>query len=193
MFDLCRRWRRMLSEHADGTLPPAQWSRLEQHLTRCKRCCQAYEADTALRGVLGIHTGLIDSRSARVFDDRVVAALTETRSLSSAGDSFWGWMQRWTQARWQALPFTFLTQVAGGGLVAASVTMLCLLSSLHARGPVEAPPGDSNAAVITRNEPPVPLESLLRNPAPRAALLWTSSARPSARSLDAPPAEGQNF
>jgi anti-sigma factor RsiW len=183
----------MLSEHADGTLSPVQWSKLEQHLTRCVRCRQAYEADNALQDVLGIHTGLLDSNSARAFDDRVVAALADTGALSAVGGSRWTLAQRWAQARWEALPFPFLTQVAGGGLVAASVTMLCLLTSLHARGPVETPPGNSGMVAVTRNEPPVPLESLLRNPAPRAALLWTSSATPPARSFDPPPAERQSF
>src|SRR5687768_12570983 len=129
MFDSCRRWRQMLSQHADGTLPPAQWNALEKHLARCSRCRQAEEADRALSDVLGMHTGMLDRNAARVFDDRVVAAVLNTgatapaRSLSPA--LFW----QWAQARWETLSFPFLTQVAGGGLVAASVTMLCLLSS----------------------------------------------------------------
>jgi hypothetical protein len=75
--------------------------------------------------------------------------------------------------------------------------MLCLLSSLHSRGPVTPRsnhPASVAALSASRNEPPVPLESLLRSPAPRAALLWTSppthtsikrnaTARPARRDL----------
>lgn len=190
MFDLCRGWRRKLSQHADGTLPPAQRHKLENHLARCMRCREVFEADTALREVLGVHDGLLDTQAAHAFDDRVVAALRDTGAVSASGGSFFALAQRWLETRWAALPFPFLTQVAGGGLVAASVTMFCLLSALHPHGAVARPSGKAALVSSARNEPPVPLESLLRSPAPRAALLWTSSARSSEkREVDARPAD----
>ena len=87
MFDLCRGWRRKLSQHADGTLPPAQRHKLENHLARCARCRKVHEADNALREVLGVHDGLLDAPTARVFDDRVVAALRDTGAVSASGGS----------------------------------------------------------------------------------------------------------
>lgn len=181
MFDRCRRWRQMLTQRAEGKLPDAQWIALEQHLACCARCRQSEDADRALRDALGRHPGMLETSAANAFDDRVLAALRETepviptpaRPALPAGQGI--------PPRWQAAhPFSYLTQVAGGGLVAASVTMLVLLSSLHARSPV-APRLDTPevraALSAARNEPPVPLESLLRSPAPRAALLWTAPGK----------------
>jgi anti-sigma factor RsiW len=179
MFNSCRRWRQKLSQHADGTLPPAQWNALEKHLARCPHCRCVEEADRALSDVLGLHTGMLDNHAARVFDDRVLAALRDTGATAPTRGVSLPDFRQWIRTCRAALPNSFLTQVAGGGLVAASVTMLCLLSSLHARSPV-APRSDHPASMaamsVMRNEPPVPLESLLRSPAPRAALLWSSRA-----------------
>jgi hypothetical protein len=171
----------MLSQRAEGNLPDAQWIVLEQHIACCARCRQADDADRALREVRIMHTGMLETSAADAFDDRILAALRETETVTPitapnalpAGHGI--------PARWQtAHPFSYLTQVAGGGLVAASVTMLVLLSSLHARSPV-APhletPEIRAALSAARNEPPVPLESLLRSPAPRAALLWTAPGK----------------
>jgi hypothetical protein len=157
---------------------------LEQHIGRCPCCRQADEADRALRDVMGMHTGLLDPRSAQAFNDRVITALHATGFPAQTGGSPLKLAWQWAQSCWQSLPFPFLSQVAGGGLVAASVTMLFLLSSLHARSPV-APrlqtPEVRAALSAARNEPPVPLESLLRSPAPRAALLWTAPGKETER------------
>lgn len=184
MFDRCRRWRRLLSQRAEGTLSDAQWIALEKHIGRCPRCRQADEADRALSDVMGMHTGLLDPRSAQAFNDRVVTALRTTGFPAPRGSSPLRLARQWARSRWQTMPFSFLTQVAGGGLVAASVTMLFLLSSLHARSPVTPrleTPEVRAALSAARNEPPVPLESLLRSPSPRAALLWTAPGKEAGR------------
>jgi hypothetical protein len=187
MFERCRHWRRLLSQRADGILPDAQWVTLEQHLARCARCRQFDDADRALRDVLRIQSSMLDTRSAHAFDEFILAELREGTIPVSVSSSRLAVARQWAQSRWEAIPFPFLTQVAGGGLVAASVTMLCLLSSLHARNPVAVSnrtPEVRAALTATRNEPPVPLESLLRSPAPRAALLWTSPPKDSKRTSE---------
>jgi hypothetical protein len=178
MFDRCRGWRRQLTRRADGTLPIKQWGALEDHLTRCP-CCRANdEADRALREVCNLHSGLLSTEAADAFDDRVLAALKApatpamTLFLHLAGP----W--RHLAARVRALPFTFLMQLGGSALVAASLTTICLMSALHptASSPVRPPIALEAPAMSTadRNDPPVSLDWLLQSPSPRAALLWTT-------------------
>ena len=182
MFDRCRSWRRMLSQRADGALPVEQWGALDDHLARCSRCRSAERADSALHAVMGIHNGLPDPEEARAFDNRVMAALRAARSPMRLTDMG----LRWMQARWNALPLTFLYQVAGGALVAASLTALCLQSAAHST----APAMDTQATAVRSllgngpSQAPVPLEALLQSRTLRAAELWTtpsaSAPRPSA-------------
>ena len=76
-------------------------------------------------------------------------------------------------------------------LVAASLTAMFLLTALR---PIEdtahALSEVHRISVIRSNEPPVPLESLLDRPSPRAASLWTipSLPRPRTTAPPAPPA-----
>ncbi|HZT43171.1 MAG TPA: zf-HC2 domain-containing protein [Chthonomonadaceae bacterium] len=187
MFDRCRSWRRRLSQRADGALPVEQWGALDDHLARCARCRAAERADSALRAVMGIHTGVPDPEAARVFDNRVLAALRAARSPMRLTDIG----LRWVQARWNALPLAFLSQVAGGALVAASLTALCLQSATHATAPaLDARPAAERSLLSTGpSEAPVPLEALLQSQTPRAAWIWTTPSaaniRPSAPTLPA--------
>lgn len=175
MFDRCRVWRQRLTARTEGTLPLARWAELDVHLSECSRCRAAAEADAALRAVLCRHTGIRDVRAARAFDDRVLASLRAGRTPSAT------LRDRILAAMNDALRFTrlprlgFLTQIMGGAVVAASVTAWCLAPTLR---PTPMPALDNGAPEMTlpasaRNEPPIPLESLLSSPAPRAALLWT--------------------
>jgi hypothetical protein len=155
-----------------------QWGALEDHLARCPRCRAAEEADRALGSMLRAHTGLPDPGAAQCFDNRVLVALRATRTRTSAAAlSPLACWQRGIRDCCRALPLSFLRQLAGGALVAASVTALLLLSALHPAGSsaMKAEDASARGAIsATRNEPPVPLESLLRSPSPRAALLWST-------------------
>ncbi|HLV80069.1 MAG TPA: hypothetical protein VKT32_07280 [Chthonomonadaceae bacterium] len=186
MFDRCRGWRRKLSQRADGALPVKQWGALDDHLARCPQCRAVQNADSALRDVMGLHTGLLDREEARLFDNRVVAAWRAARSplgLTRLG-------LRWMRARWNALPLAFLSQVAGGALAAASLTALCLQSAAHSTAPVldTRPAAERSLLGSNSSQAPVPLEALLQSQTPRAALIWTppsTSLRTGARALPA--------
>jgi hypothetical protein len=176
MFERCRAWRRKISQQADGTLSLAEWGALEDHLARCKRCQAAHEADCARQEFLGMHTGTLPAVAARRFDEGVLAALrapvSETRPAGGG-----------------ILSLRLLAQIVSSGLVAASVTALCLSSALH---PAESrAQGERDAfSTLRHNEPPIPLESLLQSPSPRAALMWTAPF-PSHRRRFAPTSSGE--
>ncbi|HZP81782.1 MAG TPA: zf-HC2 domain-containing protein [Chthonomonadaceae bacterium] len=183
MFDRCRRWRGLLSRRADGVLPMAQWGALEDHLAHCPRCQAAAEADRIRESVLREHTGMLDSASARRFDNQILATLRQQPAARPALLSYFT-SPAGLRARRQT-SFDFLSQIMGGALVAAAVTALCLLSALQPNGfPAAAGEKAARHALLApeHNELPVPLESLLRSPSPRAALLWTT---PSPRKADA--------
>lgn len=177
MFDPCRHWRRQLSRHADGKLTHAEWGALEKHLSQCAQCQKAFEADAALQSVLGTHTGLLDEPEARAFDDKVVAALTGDLTGGLPHQGWWGHWRNRLEARCKALPFEFLSQIAVGALMAACITGICLMPAL--RSARSAMPHSEKGIERTvqssanHNEPPVSLESLMTNPTPRAALLWS--------------------
>lgn len=182
MFNRCRAWRRKLSLRADGALPIAQRGALEDHLARCPRCRAAEAADSALRSVLGIHTGMLDTEAARIFDQKVLTRVEAARAAAGRR-SAWNTYRSWAQARWNALPFAFFTQIAGGALVAASITALCLLPALHTG--VSSDEGKSGLRsgynTPANSEAPEPLEALLQSQKPRAALLWRTRTLPGAR------------
>jgi hypothetical protein len=171
MFDRCRNWRRELSHRADGTLPLARWGALEQHLTRCNSCRRAAQADEALRDVLSRHTGSLASDEA--FDARILGALAVQ---SSEG------LQELTHARQvtsrdqQWINLEFFRQMLGGAIAAASVTAICFYPALHMTA---SPPNRSTDQSALQNDYGIPsanIESLLSNPSPRAALLWSPPA-----------------
>ncbi len=168
MFDRCRRWRDLLNRRADMGLSPKEQDALYAHLAVCAQCRHCAEADDTLHHVLGIHTGLLDEQDARFLDDRVVAAVTLFPPIAAQSPAF-GWSRRWRSA----LPFPFLGQLVSGGVVAASLTVFSLFSTLH---PLQPAANRSHPQMsVPQNEPPIPLEALLDSPSPRAALLWRSS------------------
>jgi hypothetical protein len=176
MFERCRAWRRKISQKADGTLSLSEWGALEDHLARCKRCQAAYEADCARQEFLGMHTGTLPSVAARRFDEGVLSALRMPVAETPP-------------AGYNLLSLRLLAQIMTSGLVAASVTALCLSSALHPAAGREN--GERGAfSTLQRNEPPIPLESLLQSPSPRAALMWTAPS-PSHRRRIVPASNGE--
>ncbi|HZO91392.1 MAG TPA: zf-HC2 domain-containing protein [Chthonomonadaceae bacterium] len=181
MSDRCRFWRRQLSRLADDTLPMAQRSALEDHLARCPRCRAAEEADRALREALRAQREALDATAANRFDNRVLVALRRSAVPSSPAGPALLPRLLWVHLRLNVLPLEYLSQIACGALVAALLTALCLTSALHpASSGTTGPDSPARGGLITveRNEPPVPLESLLQSPSPRAALLWTAPSAP---------------
>ena len=169
MFDRCRRWRHSLNRRADTGLSPKEQDALDAHLVVCAECRHCAEADDTLHHVMGIHTGILDEQTARVMDENIVAAVSLFPAVAAQRP-----VSRWAR-RWRtALPFPFLGQLVGGGLVAASLTVFSLFSTLHPMQTAANRP--QTHAVIPQNEPPLSLEALLDSPSPSAALLWRTSS-----------------
>ena len=188
MFSSCRFWRRKMTQRDEGTLPMWQWGRLEKHLSRCAECRLAQEADQALHTVLRTHSGMLTPSRERDFDDKVLAAYySASAPLAAPGQGLWERINL-------SLPFRlptveFFLQLSGGALLAASVTAIFFLSALH--GPTRNARTTGNGmevheAFAARNDPPIPLESLLQSQAPRAALLWTAPSTPHFRLISKP-------
>lgn len=174
MFDRCRRWHKLLNARAEQGLAPAESDALHAHLARCEACRKRARADDDLHFALTTHTGLLDAENARLLDDRIVSAVQNFPA--PAPRVVWNWKRRISQP----LPFPFLSQLLGGGLVAAALTVVSLFSTLH---PAQTPaPHDAGKVIAAPSAPPLPLEALLDSPSPRAALLWRTSGknRPSA-------------
>ena len=181
MFDGCAACRKRLARRSEGTLPRSQWGRLESHLSRCPACRRIDEADRALHLMLSNARGAarMSYDAASAFDDRVVRlALNERSPLWRA------WLESildQIRVLIASAPALFLGQVAGGAIAAAAITASCLLATLRPPvpthyGSIHEPNRDPQAVTAAYNwlnAPPVPLESLLDSPAPRAAMLWT--------------------
>jgi len=206
MFDRCWLWRRRLTCRADGTLPLPQWGALAKHLLNCPHCQKAEQADRALRDASGYSYSAYSSLGgdpARRFDDRVVAALDlagprtprlsvrqislNTIFASAFNRSFTRGIELLPgqkSVRGSGLaPLAFFTQLASGAFAAATITSICLLASLH---PGSAPKTiRANVQSALHNEPPVPLESLLRIRSPRAAQLYAPPTRTPSALLNA--------
>ena len=181
MFNRCWRWRALLARRADGKLTPAQEGMLREHLDRCDQCRPVADADDALHDVLGICSAPLAADKARMFDDRVVAALNAPARAPRIFLVMWTRYRHTILARWRTLPFDFIAQVGGGALAAVTLTSFFLLPALHSGTPEQA-----RAALLSeklardsarRSALPVPMETLLNTPSPRAAMLWTIPGR----------------
>ena len=172
MFDRCRRWRRLLTQHAEGLLPDGKRAELQRHLALCERCHAAAEADQTLRDVLRLHRGMRTSREAHEFNETVLTRLRGTPAATPWGLSLKNWKASWIANT------PFLQQVVSGAVFASSLTALCLFITLQSppAGNRTQPQKAQLAPIATRNEPPVPLSALLQTPTPRAAHLWTAPA-----------------
>jgi hypothetical protein len=175
MSDRCLGWRMLLSRRADGDLSRYEWEALEDHMAGCRDCRDAARSDRMVHLALTRADFALDQEAGRRLDDHILLALGLPERLTPAARLSRSLREIW--ARWEAVPNLYLTQIAGGTLAAASLTAIFLLTALH---PIEnmasATREAHRIAVQHLNEPPVPLESLLDQPSPRAASLWTMPA-----------------
>ncbi len=166
MFDRCRSWRKKLTAFAEGTLPYEAQNTLISHLSRCKSCQKALEADEALRNALNTHWTPPHSGT-QEFELKVLNGLrTPLPTLSQ-------WLGR------LRLGAQYAKQLIGGAVVASVLTGFCFFTTLHAP-PQKTKTRLSETLLVPQTvqvEPPVPLSTLLQNPTPRAALLWTAPTR----------------
>ncbi len=176
MSDRCFGWRMLLTRHSDGDLSRYEWEALDDHLAGCRECRTAAQSDRTLHLALSKADFHIDGDAGRRIDDCILRELGIPERLSVAQRGIRALKEFW--AGWEAIPNLTLMQAGTGTLVAASLTALFLLTALH---PLDLAPRSGSARFVVmpqRNEPPVPLESLLDHPVPRAALLWTVPERP---------------
>jgi len=178
MFNRCWRWRNLLSRRADSALTPKEWGRLQDHLASCSPCRQMADADDALHEVLGIQEPRLSTEHAQRFDDTVVAALKQGTGNRRAINPFLaciGAFRSRLVASLRSLSLTFFAQIGGGAALAMGLTAFCLLPALHY--------GNSGKATVGRDagiqDPgmsgiPVSMSTLLNNPSPRAAMLWSA-------------------
>ncbi|HLJ54928.1 MAG TPA: zf-HC2 domain-containing protein [Chthonomonadaceae bacterium] len=179
MFDRCRAWRSMMTRRAEGLLSPAERALLENHVDACAACRRADAADEALHDLcLTLDSG-VERSTAREFDDRVV---TKLRSLPLDDRAAKGWRERIRDCS-AGVSLDFCIQLAGGGLAAASITAILLVSALNPPPASRAPSAYEvrTLSAAERSEPPVPLESLFQTSSPRAAMLWATPGRPQFR------------
>ncbi len=185
MSDRCYGWRMLLSRRTDGDLSRYEWEALDDHLAGCRECREAAQSDRVLHLALTRESFALDHESGRRLDEHILLALGLPERLTLRQRCMRRMREAW--ACWESIPNLYLTQIAGGALCAASLTAVFLLTALH---PIEysAHTGRESRRVTAThsNEPPVPLESLLNRPSPRAAFLWTVPADPRPRSSAEP-------
>jgi hypothetical protein len=173
MSDRCLGWRMLLSRRADGDLSRYEWEALDDHLGGCRDCRLTAQSDRMLHLALTGADFAIDPNLGRRLDDHILLALGIPERLTFGQRCGRGLRELW--ARWEAVPNLYLTQIAGGTLAAASLTAVFLLTALHPIEDTVHAAGEVrriNAGQV--NHLPVPLESLLEQPSPRAAFLWTA-------------------
>ncbi len=178
MSDRCYGWRLLLSRRSDGDISRYEWEALDDHMAGCRDCRMAAQSDRALHLALTQTDFPLAPEATRRLDDSILSALGIPERLTVPQRCGRTLRELW--ARWEAIPNLYLMQIGTGTLAAASLTAVYLLAALH---PLEfARPADAARLAVVRqhNEPPVPLESLLDRPVPRAASLWTAPPRPRA-------------
>jgi hypothetical protein len=177
MSDRCLGWRMLLSRRSDGDLSHYEWEALEDHMAGCRECQEAAKSDRVLHLALTRQDFALDTESSHRLDDHILLALGLPERLSLGQRCLRRMRELW--ATWEALPNLYLTQIVGGTLVASALTAVFLLTALHPVEDTARTAGEVHRVSAARsNEPPVPLESLLDRPSPRAAFLWTIPALP---------------
>lgn len=177
MSDRCYGWRMLLSRRADGDLSRYDWEALDDHLNGCRDCRMAAQSDRMLHLALTRESFALDNDSGRRLDEHILLALGLPERLTLRQRCVRRMRELW--ACWEAVPNIYLAQIAGGTLAAASLTAVFLLAALHPIEYTARTAGEvRRLAASHSNEPPVPLDSLLNRPSPRAAFLWTIPSRP---------------
>ena len=180
MSNRCLGWRMLLSRRADGDLSRYEREALEDHLGGCRECREAGRSDQRLHLALTQTNFALEPDSSRRLDEHILLALGLPERLTLGQRCVRRMRELW--AAWEAVPNLFLAQIAVGTLGAASLTAVFLLTALHPIEDAAHAAGEvRRLAASQSNEPPVPLESLLDRPSPRAAFLWTMPSRPRPR------------
>lgn len=182
MFDCCRAWFNRLARGAGRALPFAESGAVEDHAAQRRECPAADEVSDVLRGVLQRPASLGDAEDVRAFDYRVVRGVREpVPPALSLPARILAALQQAHRSEFTARPVVFLTQLAGGAVFAASLTLLCFLSAVRAT-PTGVNASVAGPAPITQPESVlrVPIDALLDGPMPRSAELWVTpdSLRP---------------
>jgi len=172
MSDRCLGWRMLLSRRADGDLSRYEWEALDDHLAGCRDCQEAAQSDRTLHLALTREDFALDNETGRRLDEHILLALGLPERLTLGQRCFRRMRELWASS--ETIPNLYLTQIAGGTIAAAFLTAVFLLTALH---PVEDTARTAReihrVSTAQTNEPPVPLESLLNRPSPRAAFLWS--------------------
>ena len=185
MSDRCTGWRLLLSRRNDGDLSRYEWEALDDHLAGCRDCQEAARSDRMLHLAITREDFVLDSDASRRLDDHILTALGLPERLSPGQRCIRRMREIW--ACWEAMPNLYLTQIVGGTLAAASLTAVFLLTALHPADDTTRSAGEvRRVSAVRSNEPPVPLESLLDRPSPRAAFLWTIPLYPRPRRSEKP-------
>jgi hypothetical protein len=175
MFDKCAKWKALLAQRAEGSLPAAQAGALDFHLTGCSRCKAIAQADYALLWGLRLDQDELPHIDPELFETEVLAILRRPApSWRSRLLAFCGSLP----AMWRS-PVGLPYQLVGGAACAAVLTLWCVMP--EGRPVPPALPGAHHhrqTARAVEQDPPVPFESLFRTPTPRAALLWATPPEP---------------
>jgi hypothetical protein len=161
-----------MAQRAEGVLPAAKAGELDFHLTRCQHCKKIEEADSQLKWALRLFNEEPPKLDPRLFDDRVIERMRAPVP---------SWQQR-IVSFCRSLPGICLSpaglpyQLVGGAACAALLTLWCVMPAGQAvtPGPSHMLHGQAAQTADQDGQPPVPFESLLHAPTPRAALLWTT-------------------
>lgn len=182
-LDGCARWQSLLTRRADGKIAATQWGLLQDHLANCSRCQTAAQADDALHTVLGLREHTYTTDTAHAFDERVLSTLSLAPRPRPAFAGLRTRISKAANVHRQAISFDFVAQLGGGAVAAAGLTCFVLISALHSQSSRSLTGASADRLArqsLQRSALPVPLEALLNNPSPRAAMLWTTPARTSA-------------
>lgn len=137
------------------------------------------EADDTLREFLTDIPCLVDDTA---FADSVLAELRQPDIRAGCPET--PVLTPHRLANWRRT--VFLSQMAGGGLVATVVTFVCVMSTIQSQRNAVGVAASDSATASARI--PIPLESLMRAPSPRAALLWAAPPRPQGKTGPRPAA-----
>lgn len=178
MFENCRLWNQKLDDRDEGLLPFDEWGALEDHLAHCTGCSQRLRANSAFRVEVETSVSDLSAEASNQFDDAVLSQIN-TEELAATVElkpriNFGGWLKD----QLHRSTFSFLGQLVGGALLAACVTAFCLSIAIHPAYQTHETTRmlqDFLPLSAVTSSHPVPMESLLVTPSPKAAMLWSKT------------------
>ncbi len=192
MFDTCRDWQQKLDESEHCVLPIEVWGALEDHCAHCEECSARLRADSQFKLQVGKAVGELSPAESNLFDAGVLSQIslpdTESDEFIASGFNF----RTWLKDQIQRSSFAFLGQLAGGVVVASCLTAFCLSAAIQPAYKAHETTHmlqDSKPQAANLANHPVPMESLLVTPSPKAALLWSKT--PPAASVSPDPSSAQ--